>query len=50
MGPPPGFKCACVHNSEMDVLEVEIKPRQKNKVEFVLKKKTGREAKELPDR
>lgn len=49
-GPPPGFKCDCVLNSEVDVTEVEIKRGQKNEFELVLKKKTGREPKALPER
>ena len=54
VGPPsseafPGYKCACVLNSEVDVMEVEVKKGEKNHFELVLKKKTGREAKPLPD-
>jgi hypothetical protein len=54
VGPPhaddhPGFKCACVLNSEVDVMEVEIKKGQKNEFELALKKKTGREPKPLPN-
>lgn len=39
----PNFKCNCVLNEELDLLEVEIKKGQKNEFELVLKKKTGRE-------
>jgi hypothetical protein len=49
-GAPEGFQCNCVLNSEVDVTEVEIKPGQKNEFELVLKKKTGREPKALPER
>lgn len=49
-GPPPGFKCDCVLNSEVDVTEVEVKKGEKNDFELVLKKKTGREPKALPER
>ncbi len=49
-GPPPGFKCDCVLNSEVDVMEVEVKRGEKNDFELVLKKKTGREPKASPDR
>ncbi len=47
VGPPhpedhKGYKCACVLNSEIDVMEVDIK-KGKNEFELVLKKKTGRE-------
>jgi hypothetical protein len=49
-GPPPGFKCDCVLNSEVDVTEVEVKRGEKNDFELVLKKKTGREPPPLPDR
>ncbi len=48
-GPPPGFKCDCVLNSEVDVTEVEVKKGEKNEFELVLQKKTGRE-KALPER
>jgi hypothetical protein len=54
VGPPhsgdhPGFKCACVLNSEVDVMEVDVNKGEKNEFELVLKKKTGREPKPLPD-
>lgn len=49
-GPPPDFRCDCVLNSEVDVTEVEVKKGEKNDFELVLKKKTGREPKPLPDR
>jgi|SRR5262245_11069900 len=42
-GPPPGFKCDCVLDSEVDVTEVDVKKGQSNNFELVLKKKTGRE-------
>lgn len=48
-GPPPGFKCDCVLNSEVDVTEVEVKAGQKNNFELVLKKRTGQE-KLVPER
>src|SRR6185503_13088729 len=53
VGPPhgedhPKFKCACVLNPEIDVMEVDIK-KGKNEFELVLKKKTGREAPLLKD-
>ena len=49
-GEPPGFKCNCVLNSEVDVTEVEVKKGEKNDFELVLKKKTGRDPKPLPER
>ena len=54
VGPPhsedhPGFKCTCVLNTEVDVMEVEVKTREKNEFELVLKKRTGREPKPLRD-
>jgi len=39
----PKFTCPCVLNSEVDVMEVEIKPDTVNEFEVVLQKKTGRE-------
>jgi hypothetical protein len=47
VGPPhpgdhPNYKCACVLNSEVDVMEVDVK-RGKNQFDVVLKKRTGRE-------
>jgi hypothetical protein len=47
VGPPhpedyPGYKCDCYLNSEVDLMEVDVKPG-KNEFELVLKKKTGRE-------
>jgi hypothetical protein len=47
VGPPipgdhPGFKCDCYLNSEVDLMEVDIKKGQ-NEFELILKKKTGRE-------
>src|SRR5262245_20202763 len=44
----PNFKCACYVNSEVDVMEVDIK-KGKNDFEVVLKKRTGREAPLLKD-
>lgn len=49
-GEPPGFKCACVLNSEVDVTEVEVKKGEQNQFELVLKKKSARDPKPLPDR
>jgi hypothetical protein len=48
VGPPrandhPGYKCACVLNSELDVMEVEVKKGEKNEFELVLKKRTARD-------
>jgi hypothetical protein len=48
-GDPPGFKCDCVLNSEVDVTEVEVKKGQMNNFDLILKKKTGREPKPLTD-
>ena len=48
-GDPPGFKCDCVLNSEVDVTEVEVKKAQSNNFDLILKKKTGREPKPLTD-
>jgi hypothetical protein len=47
VGPPPQgdhpeFKCVCYLNSEIDLMEVEVK-KGKNEFDLVLKKKTGRE-------
>jgi len=47
VGPPhpgdhPNYKCDCVLNSEVDVMEVDVKPG-KNNFDVVLKKRTGRE-------
>jgi len=49
-GPPPGFKCDCVLNPEVDVTEVEVKRGEKNDFDLVLKKKTAADAKSLPER
>jgi hypothetical protein len=48
VGPPhaedhPKYKCDCYLNSEIDLMEVDIKKGQKNEFELVLKKKTGKE-------
>jgi hypothetical protein len=43
----PGWTCPCVTNSEVDVMEVEVKGGQTNEFEVVLPKKTGRE---IPER
>ncbi len=45
VGPPdgeehPGFRCACVLNSEVDVAHVEVKAGEDNEFELVLKKRT----------
>jgi hypothetical protein len=47
VGPPhpgdhPNYKCDCVLNSEVDVMEVDVKPG-KNQFDVVLKKRTGKE-------
>jgi len=47
VGPPhsedhPNYKCPCVLNAEVDVMEVDVK-KGKNQFDIVLKKKTGRE-------
>jgi len=54
VGPPhpedyPGYKCACVLNSELNVMEVEIKKGQKNEFELVLKKRTPQDRPPLRD-
>jgi hypothetical protein len=54
VGPPhsedhPGFKCACVLNSEVDVAQVEVKKGEKNEFELKLAKRTGREQVPLPN-
>lgn len=38
----PNYKCDCYLNSEVDLMEVDVK-KGKNEFELVLKKKTGRE-------
>jgi hypothetical protein len=48
VGPPhpedhPGYKCPWVLNSEVDVMEVDVKKGQKNEFELVLKKRTARD-------
>jgi hypothetical protein len=55
VGPPhpedhPKYQCPCILDSERDVMEVEVKKGEKNEFELVLKKKTGREPKALPER
>jgi hypothetical protein len=45
----PKFTCPCVLNSEIDVMEVEVKPDTVNEFEVVLAKKTGREKPLLDD-
>ena len=45
----PRFTCPCVLNSEIDVMEVDVKPDTVNEFEVVLKKKTGRERPLLDD-
>jgi hypothetical protein len=54
VGPPhaedyPGFKCACVLNSEVDVMQVEVKKGEPNDFELVLKKRTARDPQPLPN-
>ena len=54
VGPPrandhPGFKCPCVVNSELDVLQVEVKKGEKNEFELVLKKRTASDPPPLRD-
>ena len=39
----PNFSCPCTLNSEVDVLEVEVKDDGKNEFQLALKKKTGKE-------
>jgi hypothetical protein len=46
VGPPhaedhPGYKCPCVLNSEVDVMEVEVKQGGPNEFELKLKKRTA---------
>jgi hypothetical protein len=48
-GPPPGFSCPCVLDSEVDVTEVNVKKGQTNNFDLVLKKKTGKERTPLHD-
>lgn len=45
----PKFTCPCVLNSEIDIMQVEVKPDTENEFEVVLKKKTGRERPVLED-
>ena len=45
----PPFKCPCVLNAEVNVMEVEVKKGETNEFEVVLKKKTGQEPKPLAD-
>ncbi len=45
----PDFSCACVLNSEIDVMEVEVKADVENEFEVTLKKKTGRERPSLDE-
>ena len=45
----PDFTCACVLDSEIDVMEVEVKADMENEFEVVLKKKTGRERPSLDE-
>ena len=44
----PNYKCDCYLNSEVDLMEVDVK-KGKNEFELDLKKKTGREPKPLAD-
>jgi len=45
----PDFTCACVLNSEIDIMQVEVKANVENEFEVVLKKKTGRERPSLDE-
>ena len=45
----PDFTCACTLNSEIDVMEVEVKADVENEFEVILKKKTGRERPSLDE-
>jgi hypothetical protein len=53
MGPDrdshPNFSCPCVLNSELDVMQVEVKSSDKNEFEVVLQKKTGKEQPSLEE-
>jgi hypothetical protein len=53
MGPDrdsyPSFSCPCVLNSEVDVMQVEVKNDGKNEFEVVLAKKTGKERPSLEE-
>lgn len=48
VGPPhaedhPGFKCICALNSEVDVMQVEVKKGEKNDFQIKLAKRTSRD-------
>ena len=45
----PDFTCACVLNSETDVMQVEVQADTQNEFQVTLKKKTGREQPSLED-
>jgi len=45
----PAFKCPCVLNAEVNVMEVEVKKGVTNEFQVVLKKRTGQEPKPLAD-
>jgi hypothetical protein len=53
MGPDhdsfPSFSCSCVLNSELDVMQVEVKDDGTNEFEVVLHKKTGQERPSLEE-
>ena len=48
-GDHPNFTCACVLNSEIDIMQVEVKANAENEFDVVLKKKTGRERPSLDE-
>lgn len=55
VGPPnadlhPGVQCPCVLNSEVDIMEVDVKKGEKNEFELTLKKKAAKEALSLEER
>ena len=45
----PPFKCNCVLNSEVNVMEVEVKKGVTNEFQVVLKKRTAQDPKPLAD-
>lgn len=54
VGPPrsgdhPGFRCACLVNPEVDVMEVDVQKGQKNDFEVVLRKRTASDPQPLKD-
>jgi hypothetical protein len=40
---PPDFRCDCVLNPELDIMQVDVKKGDENEFEVVLPKKTGNE-------